>query len=62
MQNCDLRQFWQATVSGTAQTIQFGKIGSNGQKAAKQFPSEAEANADTEKRMKQKLRKGYYAV
>src|ERR1700722_9825828 len=36
-------KFWAIEVSGTSQTVHFGKIGTTGQAQTKEFASEAEA-------------------
>lgn len=40
-------------------TIRFGRIGSQGQEKVTTFPGEAEARAEYEALLKQKLKKGY---
>lgn len=56
------RKFWSYQVSGTNQTIEYGRLGSEGRPVKKSFPSAALALADTEKLIQEKVRKGYVLV
>lgn len=55
-------KFWQIDVKGTSHTVQFGRVGSDGQRKSKQFASAAEARSDADKLIKAKLNKGYVAA
>jgi predicted DNA-binding WGR domain protein len=55
-------KFWQVTQNGKNLTIIFGKIGTNGQTTEKSFGSAEEANAEMEKLIKSKMKKGYKEV
>ncbi len=52
-------KFWNIEVTGTYYQVKFGKIGSNGQTQRKTFATAAEAQAEMDKLIKEKLKKGY---
>jgi predicted DNA-binding WGR domain protein len=52
-------KFWEAGVEGTSLTVRFGKIGTNGQTKVKTFASQADAEKELAKLVKEKLAKGY---
>lgn len=52
-------KFWEVTVTGTTLKVHFGKIGTNGQIKEKEFATEAEAQAECDKLIKEKTKKGY---
>jgi len=53
-------KFWQISIFGAATTVSFGKIGSAGSSAApKQHASEAAAQAEVDKLVREKLKGGY---
>ena len=53
------RKFWRASVQGTELSVNYGRIGSNGQTNIKQFETAARARAELEKLVAEKLGKGY---
>lgn len=53
------RKFWNIEVTGTYYQVKFGKIGSNGQTQRKTFATATEAQAEMDKLIKEKLKKGY---
>ncbi|MCH9686290.1 MAG: WGR domain-containing protein, partial [Deltaproteobacteria bacterium] len=53
------RKFWRARVEGGNLTINYGRIGTNGQTQLKQLGTEDKARAELEKVGKSKRRKGY---
>lgn len=52
-------KFWEIEVQGQGHTVRFGRIGTAGQAKTKSFANEAAAQADAEKLIAEKLRKGY---
>jgi predicted DNA-binding WGR domain protein len=52
-------EFWLAEIEGTTVTIQFGKVGTSGHRASRQFTSIQEAKEFVEKRLKDKLTQGF---
>ncbi|MCA9671624.1 MAG: WGR domain-containing protein [Myxococcales bacterium] len=52
-------KFWSVAVSGATMTVSYGRIGSDGQTKRKDFDDEAKANAEAEKLIGQKVKKGY---
>jgi uncharacterized protein (TIGR02996 family) len=52
-------KFWNIEVTGTRYEVQFGKVGSAGQRQRKTFATAAEAQADADRLVKEKLKKGY---
>jgi predicted DNA-binding WGR domain protein len=56
------KKFWAIEVSGTSQTVTFGKIGTTGQTQTKKFDSEAETAKATDKLIAEKVKKGYKEV
>lgn len=55
-------KFWNVERKGTQVVTRYGRIGTNGQEAVKDFPDEAKAIAGEEKLIKQKTSKGYEEV
>jgi uncharacterized protein (TIGR02996 family) len=53
------RKFWIVELAGKSFTVTFGRLGSDGQKQVKKFPSEAAARKEHDKLIGEKLRKGY---
>src|SRR6185436_13550369 len=53
---------WMITVLGAMHMVEFGKIGKGGQVKSKTFATEAEAQADAEKLIAEKVKKGYVEV
>lgn len=52
-------KFWNIQLEGSSHTVTYGRIGSAGQSATKNFDSEELARKDAEKLIKEKLGKGY---
>ncbi len=52
-------RFWQIAVDGAAHTIRFGRKGEEGQTLQRSFKDGAEAAADAERLLREKLRQGY---
>ncbi len=53
------QKFWQIDLADTQFTVQFGKIGTAGQSQVKEFPSSAAAQAEHDKLIAEKVKKGY---
>ena len=58
-QDATSNKFWTAETDGTNQIISFGAVGTQGRRSEKQFASTEACLADTEKLIKQKIKKGY---
>jgi uncharacterized protein (TIGR02996 family) len=52
-------KFWNIEMSGTGFTVTYGKVGSAGQTQIKSFASADKAQAEADKLIKEKLKKGY---
>jgi predicted DNA-binding WGR domain protein len=52
-------KFWTIEVSGNSYTVKYGKIGTNGQTASKEFDSDDACQKAADKVIKEKLGKGY---
>ena len=52
-------KFWKIKLSGSSHTVEFGKVGTNGQSRTKEFDDAAEARKSFDKLIEQKLKKGY---
>ena len=52
-------KFWQIELDGSTFTVVYGKIGTAGQSQTKSFGSDAEANKEYDKLIKEKTKKGY---
>ncbi|MFN4253002.1 WGR domain-containing protein [Deinococcus sp.] len=52
-------KFYEVTVDGADLTVRYGRIGTDGQTQRKTFPSPEKAQAEAEKKLKEKRRKGY---
>ncbi|GAB4214842.1 MAG: WGR domain-containing protein [Synechococcales cyanobacterium] len=52
-------KFYEVTVDGTDVTIRYGRIGDTGQTQFKTYSSPEKARADADKKIREKLRKGY---
>ena len=52
-------KFWEIRLAGTAVTVRFGRLGTEGQMQAKTFPSPEAACQHAEKVIAEKTRKGY---
>jgi predicted DNA-binding WGR domain protein len=55
-------KFWQVKVEGTEVLIEYGKIGTEGRENKKSFENSTEALEFAEKKLKEKLKKGYIEV
>lgn len=55
-------KFWEIEVKDNSQTITYGKVGSKGQSNTKYFPFEEAAINDAEKKIKAKIKKGYFEI
>lgn len=55
-------KFWKITVSGDSHTVNYGKIGTDGQQKTKEFSSSEEALESAEKLIVSKLKKGYSEI
>ena len=51
-------KFWEIRLAGTAVTVRFGRLGTEGQMQAKTFPSPAAACQHVDKVIAEKTRKG----
>jgi predicted DNA-binding WGR domain protein len=58
-QDKDSSKFWEVSVVGKKVTVNYGKIGTNGQSTVKEFSTPTEAKAHAEKATSEKLKKGY---
>lgn len=52
-------QFWEAQIHGKAITIRFGRIGTRGHQASREFSSHQEAQEFMEKRVAEKKADGF---
>ena len=52
-------KFWTITTDGKGYTVNYGKIGINGQTTTKEFATAEECQKAAEKVIKEKLGKGY---
>jgi uncharacterized protein (TIGR02996 family) len=52
-------KFWRIEVSGDRLTVTFGKVGASGQTQIKAFASDEKAQAEADRRIAEKLNKGY---
>jgi uncharacterized protein (TIGR02996 family) len=57
--NAKPSKFWNLEVSGTNVVVTFGKVGSVGQTQIKRFATAEKARAEADKRIREKLKKGY---
>jgi len=55
-------KFWEIVLSGTSNTVTFGRIGSNGQSRTTDFSDVESAEKEYEKRIRSKLSKGYVEI
>ena len=55
-------KFWEIAVDGIAHTVTYGRIGAAGTSKTKEFASAQAAEADAEKLVTDKVRKGYVAT
>ena len=52
-------KFWDIEFEGTTQTVVYGKTGTSGREAVKEFATAEECTKESEKLIAQKLKKGY---
>ena len=55
-------KFWMAEVQGNTFIVVFGRLGTDGQRKEKDFPDEAGARREYERKVAEKLREGYQEV
>jgi predicted DNA-binding WGR domain protein len=55
-------KFWMADVQGHTFIVVFGRLGTEGQRKEKEFPDEAGARREYERKVAEKLREGYQEV
>ncbi|MGV3621283.1 MAG: WGR and DUF4132 domain-containing protein [Archangium sp.] len=55
-------KFWQIELQGKGFTVNYGRIGTNGQTQTKAFDTEAKAKAEHDKLVSEKTKKGYAEV
>ena len=55
-------KFWEVEVNGTEVVVRYGRNGTDGQADTKTFPDEAAANKHAEKKIAEKVKKGYVEV
>lgn len=56
------KKFWAIELSGSSFTVQWGRIGTQGQTQTKEFSSDAEANKQYTKLIAEKTNKGYVEI
>lgn len=52
-------KFWEVTITENSVSVRFGKIGANGQTTLKSFTTPKEAQAEVDKLVASKVKKGY---
>jgi uncharacterized protein (TIGR02996 family) len=52
-------KFWELAIDGSAYNVRWGRIGSNGQEKRFSFPTSAKAQAEADKLIAEKKKKGY---
>lgn len=52
-------KFWEITIEDSTLTIRFGKIGGKGQTTVKEFASPEDVDAEAERLIASKVKKGY---
>ncbi len=55
-------KFWEITVEGDSFTVRYGRVGTNGQTSTKTFRDAAKAQAEANKMIASKTKKGYQEV
>ena len=55
-------KFWMASSEGVTFTVVFGRLGTDGQRKDKAFPTEDAARRELDKKIAEKLREGYHEV
>jgi len=52
-------KFWKIELDGSAHTVTFGRVGTNGQTQTKEFADDDDARKSFDKLISEKLKKGY---
>lgn len=55
-------KFWEISVEGSSYTVRYGKVGTDGVTQTKSFATPDKASTDAEKKINEKVRKGYAEV
>lgn len=55
-------KFWEVAVDGKTVCVRFGRLGTAGQQEAKDFPTAEAAAKHADKKVREKLKKGYTEV
>ena len=55
-------KFWEISVKGKEVEVHFGRNGTHGQREVKTFADEAKASRHADKKVAEKVRKGYREV
>lgn len=55
-------KFWEIRTEGSTHTVRYGRSGTEGREVTKSFASPAAAEADAQKLVAQKLKKGYHSA
>ncbi len=55
-------KFWEIELAGNSHTVNYGRIGTNGQTQIKEFANDAEAKKSHDKLISEKVKKGYQLV
>jgi uncharacterized protein (TIGR02996 family) len=55
-------KFWEIVVEGNAYTVRYGKVGADGQVQTKTFKDAGKAEAEAQKKIAEKTKKGYVEV
>ena len=55
-------KFWKGNIEGKAVTLHFGKVGTDGLRASREFTTIDSAKKFLEERLQQKIREGYRLV
>ena len=53
------QKFWDAEIKGTSVTIHFGKVGTQGTRGSREFPTYEAAESFLAQRVRKKLEEGY---
>ena len=55
-------KFWEIELDGESFEVRWGRIGTNGQSQTKSFPTSSKAQAEHDKLVAEKVKKGYAEV
>jgi DNA ligase 1 len=55
-------KFWEAVVDRNRVTVSYGRIGTSGQTETKSFPDSAAAQKHADKKIQEKINKGYMEI